>query len=115
MPRDAAFWSTDRKAPSYGRSAARLPGAAGAGSGVVQADVDVEEPGQRTGGVHPQPAGQPTAPQLPDVADGVVVEPPREPDAGRRPGQVVLEGGGDAGQLGREVAELRAEGVLGRL
>ena len=62
----------------YGRSAPPIPGTVQPGRDAVGTLVDVEEPRQRTGGVQPQEPGQPAAAQRPDVAHGVVVEPPGE-------------------------------------
>src|SRR5688500_14344902 len=74
--------------PSYGRSAARIPGTVGAAGQAAEAVVDVEVAGQRPGPVQAQQPRQPPPAQRPGVAHGVVVEPPREADAGGGADQV---------------------------
>ena len=79
-----------RRAP--GVRVPTVDGTAGAGAGrpsvrghVVEPVVDVEEARQRAAAVQPQQPGQPAAAQRAGVADGVVVEPPGQPDPGRGP------------------------------
>src|SRR5687767_13608669 len=100
-------------APWYGRSAPLIPGTVQAGSDAVGTFVDVEEAGQRMGGVQPQEPGQPAAAQRLQVPHRVVVEPPGEAHSGGRAGEVGQQRRRDARGIGRQLAQLPAEDVLG--
>src|SRR3954447_1753274 len=94
---------------------ARATATGGAAGDLAQVVLDVEEARHRPGGVQPQQAGQSAGAQGGGVADGVVVEAPGQPDPGRRPVEVGPHRGRYAGQVGRQLAQLPAQGVLREL
>jgi hypothetical protein len=62
--------------------------------------------------VQAQQPRQPAAPQGSGVPDGIVVEAPGQGEPGGGAGQVVLQGGRNARQDGRQLAEFTPEDVL---
>src|SRR4051812_44160772 len=107
--------STDRSASSYGRSEGRFAHAVRAGAGTLGAHLDVEEPGDRPGGVQAQHPGESTTPQLPGVPDGVVVEAPGQPHPGGGAGEVGLQCRRHAAELLGQLPQFTTQRVLRQL